>query len=150
MSCFLKINSLMVSNWRNLLYHMKASLKRNRHEEGQGQGEEEQLAVVQGTYIYYISLFLFTACLYNTGIFCTRFLSLHYHCTLENVKCPSGSKQHTKNSKFTYLSFFASFDTHGMPRGKIYCFTFLWNSSIVGPSSYFFNLLSSKTCRGIL
>ena len=47
---------------------MKASLKRNRHEEGQGQGEEEQLAVVQGTYIYYISLFLFTACLYNTGI----------------------------------------------------------------------------------
>ena len=52
---------------------MKASLKRNRLEEGQGQVEEEQLAVVQGTYIYYISLFLFTACLYNTGISAQNF-----------------------------------------------------------------------------
>ena len=52
---------------------MKASLKRNRLEEGQGQVEEEQLAVVQGTYIYYISLFLFTACLYNTGISAPNF-----------------------------------------------------------------------------
>jgi hypothetical protein len=68
----------MVSNWRNILYHKKASLKRNRHEEGQGQGEEEQLAVVQGTYIYYISLFLFTACLYNTGISAQSF----FHSTI--------------------------------------------------------------------
>ena len=67
---------------------MKASLKRNRHEEGQGQGEEEQLAVVQGTYIYYISLFLFTACLYNTGISAQDFF--HSTIIVPLRMCPSG------------------------------------------------------------
>ena len=71
---------------------MKASLKRNRHEEGQGQGEEEQLAVVQGTYIYYISLFLFTACLYNTGISAQDF----FHSTII-VQCVQVEKLKKRN-----------------------------------------------------
>ena len=42
-----------------------------------------------------------------------------------------GTKQSTKNSKFTYFNFFASFVTHGIPRCKIYSFTFLYQPLII-------------------